>query len=71
MQIPNMKLVIEINLNDSSMKDNLQVKESLLSSRLVGQTGNEDYIVGECGILRDCNGNATGSWRVIDNLPCD
>lgn len=59
-----MKLIIEIKLGNDTMRNNQQVKESLLSSRVIGQTGSEDYIVGECGALRDCNGNVIGTWRV-------
>lgn len=66
-----MKLIIEIELGNDAMRNNQDVKECLLSSRLIGQTGSEDYTVGETGKLQDCNGNVVGNWRVRANLPCE
>ena len=61
-----MKLVIEIELGNDAMRNNMDVRECLLSSRLIGQTGSEDYTMGEHGTLRDCNGNVVGLWTVQD-----
>jgi len=59
-----MKLIIEIELGNDAMRNNLDVKDCLLRSRVIGQGGCEDYTVGESGKLYDINGNPVGSWRV-------
>lgn len=59
-----MKLVIEIDLNNDAMRNNRQVKDCLLSSRLIGQTGCEDYAEDEHGSLKDSNGNVIGNWWI-------
>lgn len=59
-----MKLIIEIELGNDAMRNNQDVKDCLLKSRVIGQTGVEDYSVGEKGKLRDVNGNTVGSWKV-------
>ncbi|HEY9657278.1 MAG TPA: hypothetical protein V6C65_02355 [Allocoleopsis sp.] len=66
-----MKLIIEIDLGNDAMRNNQDVKECLLRSRLIGQEGCEDYAVGESGKLYDINGNSVGTWRVRDKLPCE
>jgi hypothetical protein len=66
-----MKLIIEIELGNDAMRNNQDVKDCLLRSRLVGQTGCEDFSVGEQGKFYDVNGNCVGSWRVREKLPCE
>lgn len=60
-----MKLLIEIELGNDAMRNNLDVKDCLLRSRCIGQTGSEDYTVGESGNLSDVNGNTVGKWKVV------
>jgi hypothetical protein len=60
------RLIIEIELGNDAMLNNKDVERCLLHSRMLAQTGTEEYETGEGGKLFDINGNSVGSWRVTE-----
>lgn len=58
-----MKLHIDIELGNEEMQTGNDVMKAIRSSRLSG-TEPEYFSVGECGKIRDTNGNVVGEWVV-------
>ena len=55
-----MKIIIEVNMDNASFKDNPNELRDILSNQIPN-----DIVAGDEGNLRDSNGNKVGFWDVF------
>jgi len=62
-----MKLTLTLAMdNEAFGNDNKGVEVARILMNLANKVAKEDLFVGDSGMLRDVNGNAVGSWHVIE-----